>query len=91
VYANEVEAVIMAHGRVMECAVVGVEATGVRAYLGELVKAVVVAEPGADLAEADIKRHCAQHLASYKVPQVVEFRNQLPRNPSGKVLKRDLQ
>ena len=91
VYANEVEAVIMAHGKVMECAVVGVEATGVRAYLGELVKAVVVAEGGAALTEADIKRHCAQHLASYKVPQVVEFRPELPRNPSGKVLKRDLK
>jgi long-chain acyl-CoA synthetase len=90
VYANEVEAVIMSHGKVMECAVVGVEATGVRAYLGELVKAVVVAEEGADLSEAEVKRHCAQHLASYKVPQIVEFRPELPRNPSGKVLKRDL-
>jgi acyl-CoA synthetase (AMP-forming)/AMP-acid ligase II len=91
VYANEVEAVIMSHGKVMECAVIGIEATGVRAYLGELVKAVVVVEDGADLSEAEIKRHCAQHLASYKVPQVVEFRAELPRNPSGKVLKRDLK
>ena len=91
VYANEVEAVLMAHGKVMECAVVGVEATGVRAYLGELVKAVVVAEEGSDLTEAELKRHCSQHLASYKVPQLVEFRTELPRNPSGKVLKRDLQ
>jgi len=91
VYANEVEAVIMSHGKVMECAVVGIEATGVRAYLGELVKAVVVAEEGSDLSEAEVKRHCAQHLASYKVPQLVEFRPELPRNPSGKVLKRDLK
>lgn len=90
VYAEEVEAVIMSHGKVVECAVVGIEATGVRAYLGELVKAVVVPEEGAELTEADIKRHCAQHLASYKVPQVVEFRTELPRNPSGKVLKREL-
>ncbi len=91
VYANEVEGVIMSHGKVLECAVVGIEATGVRAYLGELVKAVVVPEEGADLSEADVKRHCAQHLASYKVPQVVEFRSELPRNPSGKVLKRELR
>ncbi|MGQ9733049.1 MAG: class I adenylate-forming enzyme family protein [Candidatus Zipacnadales bacterium] len=90
VYAAEVEAVIMSHGQVLECAVVGVEATGVRAYLGELVKAVVVPEEGSDLTEADIKRHCAQHLASYKVPQIVEFRSELPRNPSGKVMKREL-
>jgi len=91
VYAEEVEAVIMSHGKVLEVAVVGVEATGVRAYLGELVKAVVVPEGGAELTEADIKRHCAQHLASYKVPQLVEFRSELPRNPSGKVLKRELR
>ncbi|MBM3501374.1 MAG: long-chain fatty acid--CoA ligase [Armatimonadetes bacterium] len=91
VYANEVEAVLMSHGKVMECAVVGVEATGVRAYLGELVKAVVVPEEATDLTEAEVKRHCAQHLASYKVPQIVEFRSELPRNPSGKVLKRDLR
>jgi fatty-acyl-CoA synthase len=91
VYAEEVEAVIMAHGQVLECAVVGVEATGVRAYLGELVKAVVVLEEAAALTEADLKRHCAQHLASYKVPQLVQFRSELPRNPSGKVLKRDLR
>ena len=91
VYANEVEAVIMSHGEVLDCAVVGVEATGVRSYLGELVKAVVVAEEGAELSEAHIKRHCAQHLASYKVPQLVEFRAELPRNPSGKVLKRELR
>jgi len=91
VYANEVEAVVMSHGKVMEVAVVGVEATGVRAYLGELVKAVVVPEEGDELTEADVKRHCAQHLASYKVPQLVEFRTELPRNPSGKVLKRQLR
>jgi len=91
VYAEEVEATIMSHGKVLEVAVVGVEATGVRAYLGELVKAVIVPEEGADLTDADIKRHCAHHLASYKVPQIVEFRSELPRNPSGKVLKRELR
>ncbi len=90
VYANEVEAIVMGHGKVMEVAVVGVEATGVRAYLGELVKAVIVPEEGEELTEADVKRHCSQHLASYKVPQIVEFRSELPRNPSGKVLKRQL-
>ncbi|NCQ33045.1 MAG: long-chain fatty acid--CoA ligase, partial [Armatimonadetes bacterium] len=56
----------------------------------ELVKAVVVPKPGESLAELDVKRHCAERLASYKVPQLVEFRNELPRNPTGKVLKRDL-
>jgi len=90
VYANEVEAVLMTHGKVLEAAVVGIEATGARAYLGELVKAVIVPEEGSELTPAEVKRHCAQHLASYKVPQVIEFRDALPRNPSGKVLKREL-
>jgi len=91
VYAVEVEHVLCAHPDVLEAAVVGVEATGIRSYLGELVKAVVVPKPGAALAELDIKRHCADKLESYKVPQLVEFRGELPRTPSGKVRKRDLK
>jgi len=90
VYALEVEQVILEHDKVHEVAVVGVEATGIRAYLGELVKAVVVPKPGETISELEIKRHCAERLASYKVPQLVEFRDELPRNPGGKVLKRDL-
>jgi len=91
VYAPEVEHAILNHEDVMEVAVVGVEATGASAYLGELVKAVVVPKPGRELTELDIKRHCAQRLTSYKVPTIVEFRDRLPRNPGGKVLKRELK
>lgn len=91
VYAHEVEKVIFGHDGVREAAVVGVPATGVRAALGELVKAVVVCQPGVELQALDIKRHCAACLPSYKVPQIVEFREELPRNPTGKVLKRELQ
>lgn len=90
VIAGEVEDVIMGLDGVREVAVVGVEATGIRAYLGELVKAVVVVEDGAEVGERDIKRACMEALASYQVPQVIEFRDQLPRNPAGKVLKREL-
>jgi acyl-CoA synthetase (AMP-forming)/AMP-acid ligase II len=91
VYALEVENTILTHDDVMEVAAVGVEATGASAYLGELVKAVVVAKEGRKLSELDIKRHCAERLASYKVPSIVEFRDRLPRNPGGKVLKRELK
>jgi len=91
VYALEVEQCIMACEDVIEAAVVGVPATGVREQLGELVKAVVVLREGGSLSEADVKRHCAGRLASYKVPHVVEFREKLPRNPTGKVLKRLLK
>lgn len=90
VFALEVERCILDLEGVKECAVVGVPATGSRAYLGELVKAVVVLLEGATLTERDVKRHCVERLASYKVPQLIEFRDALPRNPSGKVLKRAL-
>ena len=91
VYANEVELVLCAHDKVLEAAVVGVEATGMHAYLGELVKAVIVPKPGEELAELEIKRHCAERLPTYKAPRIVEFRDALPRTPSGKVRKRDLK
>jgi acyl-CoA synthetase (AMP-forming)/AMP-acid ligase II len=87
VYALEVEQVIMRMEQVREVAVVGVPATGVRAPLGELVKAVVVPHPGEKLTERDVKRHCSQYLPSYKGPHIVEFREELPRNPAGKVIK----
>ena len=91
VYANEVELCLCRHEDVLEAAVVGVEATGMSAYLGELVKAVIVPRPGAELTERDVKRHCTERLPSYKVPRIVEFREALPRTPSGKVMKRALQ
>lgn len=90
VIAGEVEEVIATLAGVREVAVVGVRATGIRAYLGELVKAVVVPEEGAQLTARDVKRVCMERLASYQVPQVIEFRDELPRNPAGKVLKREL-
>ncbi len=91
VVATEVEAVIGELEGVQEVAVVGVEATGIRAYLGELVKAVIVVAPDTQLDERDVKRHCVARLASYQVPQIIEFRDELPRNPAGKVLKRELR
>ena len=90
VFALEVERCILALDGVKEVAVVGIPATGPRAALGELVKAVVVPVPGSGLTPRDVKRHCVERLASYKVPQVLEFSEGLPRNPSGKVLKQQL-
>ncbi len=91
VFALEVEKCILDVEGVKEAAVVGIPATGIRAPLGELIKAVVVKNEGATLAERDIKKHCVEKLASYKVPHLVEFRDALPRNPSGKVLKNELK
>jgi long-chain acyl-CoA synthetase len=91
VFALEVEMRILDIPAVKEVAVVGIPATGVRAPLGELIKAVVVRHEDASLVERDIKKHCVERLASYKVPHIVEFRDALPRNPSGKVLKNELK
>ncbi len=91
VYALEVERCILGIPGVADVAVIGIPATGIRSHLGELVKAIVVAQPDAALRDADIKRHCMERLASFKVPQVVEFRGELPRNAAGKVLRRLLK
>ncbi len=89
VFAVEVEAVLMQHALVREAAVKGIPATGIRAHLGELVKAFVVpADP--TLTERELRRHCYEHLPSYKVPSAFAFLDALPRNPSGKVVKDEL-
>ncbi|NQZ71096.1 MAG: AMP-binding protein [Lentisphaeria bacterium] len=90
VYASEVEAVLMAHDNVEEAAIIGIEATGVRQSLGEMIQAfIVLRDPDADT--NDIRRHCHKKLASYKIPHVYEFIDALPRNPSGKVVKDELR
>jgi len=57
----------------------------------EAVTAVVVAKPGADLTEAQVIAHCAAQLAHFKTPKGVVFVDSLPKNPSGKLLKRELR
>jgi len=84
IYPPEVENRIEEHPAVVESAVFGVADP----THGEVVKAVVVVEPGSELTEDAIAAFCAETLASYKVPAVVELRaDLLPRNPSGKVMK----
>jgi long-chain acyl-CoA synthetase len=78
----EVEDVLATHPRVREVVVVGV-ATGVEAE--ERVKAVVVPDGRCD--ERDLRRFCADRLAAYKVPELVELRDEIPRSPLGKILR----
>ena len=87
VYPAEVEQVLARLDGVAESAVIGVA----EPRLGEVGQAFVVARPGFVLAEADVLAFCRERLAGYKVPRRVEFRDALPRNPSGKVLKRLLK
>ena len=86
VYPNEVEEVIAGHDGVMEVGVVGVPADDG----GELVKAVVVRKDAALTAEA-LKDYCHENLTGYKVPKIIEFRDELPKTNVGKILRRELR
>ncbi|WP_433276267.1 AMP-binding protein [Pseudonocardia xinjiangensis] len=86
VYPREVEKVLMELPGVAEGAVVGVPDD----RTGEAVKAVVVPAAGAELTEEDVRAHCVERLARFKVPTVIEFTDALPRTPTGKVARRQL-
>ncbi|MEN8181959.1 MAG: long-chain fatty acid--CoA ligase [Myxococcota bacterium] len=86
VYPREVEEVLYAHPQVVEAAVLGVP----HQSHGEEVKAVVVTAPGKTLTDEDVIDYCKQNLAAYKYPRIVEFRETLPKGPTGKILKREL-
>jgi long-chain acyl-CoA synthetase len=88
VYSVMVEAAIFEHPDVADCAVVGLP----HPILGEEVAAVVVLRPGRTIEAEEITRHVAERLARYEVPTRLFFRSvPLPRNPQGKVLKRELR
>ena len=86
VYPTEVEAVIAAMPQVLECAVVGRP----DATTGERVNACIVRRD-ATLSPESVMAHCREYLTSYKVPRSVEFFAELPKNPIGKVLRRELR
>jgi long-chain acyl-CoA synthetase len=87
VWPREVEEVLSKHNAVIEAAVIGIPDP----ISGEAVKAFVVLKKGAQLAEKEIIDFCRDRIAVYKAPHYVEFIDALPRNPSGKVLKRELR
>jgi acyl-CoA synthetase (AMP-forming)/AMP-acid ligase II len=87
VYPAEVEQVLAQLEGIAESVVIGVS----DARLGEVGKAFVVPRPGYDLSAEDVIAFCRTRLANYKVPRLVEFRADLPRNPTGKPLKRLLR
>jgi len=88
VYCVEVEAALFEHPAVADCAAIGVP----HPVLGEEVGAVVVLRPGTDVGADELARFVRERLAAFNVPSRFWFRAQpLPRNPAGKVLKRELR
>jgi long-chain acyl-CoA synthetase len=86
VYPREVEEVLYSHPEVVEVAVLGVPDPN----LGESVKSYVVRK-NPELTEADLLQFCSEHLAKYKLPTSIEFIEELPKNTTGKILRRALK
>jgi long-chain acyl-CoA synthetase len=87
VYPAEVENALAAHPAIAEVGVIGVPSD----RWGETVKAIVVKRPGAEVSAAEVISFAKERLAGYKCPTSVDFIDVLPRNPSGKILKKDLR
>jgi fatty-acyl-CoA synthase len=87
VASREVEEVLYRHDGIEEAAVFGVSDP---VWVEAVVAAVVIRE-GADVTEDEVLRHCRDHLAGFKTPKRIFFVDALPKNPSGKLLKRDLR
>ena len=86
VYPNEIEDVVYSHPDIIECAVVGIKDE----KTGEAIKLFVVST-NPDLTQEEIKGYCREQLTAYKVPKVVEFSDDLPKSPVGKILRRELR
>jgi acyl-CoA synthetase (AMP-forming)/AMP-acid ligase II len=88
IYSVEVEAALFEHPAVADAAVIGIP----HDVLGEEVGAVVQLKRGQSVGEADLQRHVRERLAAFKVPVRIWLRDEeLPRNPAGKIMKRDLR
>ena len=89
VFAREVEEVLTSHPKIKDAAVIGVREPKV----GQNIKAIVVLESDArgKISEDDIFKYCAEHLAHYKCPKVIEFRGEVPKTDVGKVSRRELR
>lgn len=87
IYPKEIEEILYQHPKIADAAVIGVP----HEYKGETVKAYIILKEGREATPEEIIEYCRSKLAVFKAPTLVEFRKELPRTASGKVLKRILQ
>jgi long-chain acyl-CoA synthetase len=87
VYPREIEEVLYEHPSVLEAAVIGVEDE----KMGEEVGAAVVLKEGESLSDDEVREYVKEQVASYKYPRKVWFPDELPKGPTGKVLKREIE
>jgi acyl-CoA synthetase (AMP-forming)/AMP-acid ligase II len=87
IYPAEIESGLEQHPKIYDVAVIGIPSE----EWGESVHAVVVPQPGTQLSEAEVIGFAREHMASYKIPRSVTFLAEIPRNASGKILKRVLR
>lgn len=87
IYPAEIEIVLNHHPKVFDSAVIGVPDE----QWGESLKAYIVLKPGCEATAEELIEYCGQNLAGYKKPRTVEFIDEMPRNPSGKILKKQLR
>jgi long-chain acyl-CoA synthetase len=87
IYPADVENVLFEHPAVKEAAVIGVP----HEYRGETVKAFIVLKEGESATEEEIMTFCQEQMAAYRVPRIIEFRDDLPKSMIGKVLRRELR
>jgi long-chain acyl-CoA synthetase len=87
VYPRDVEDILFQHPKVQLAAVVGVP----DAKSGEAVKAFINLKPGEEATEEEIREFCQEHMAGYKRPKYIEFRENIPVSPVGKILRRELR
>lgn len=86
IYPREIEEVLFQHPAVLEATAIGIPDS----YRGESAKAFVVLKPGQTATAEELIAFCKQHLAPYKVPRSIEFRESLPKTMIGKILRREL-
>ncbi len=87
IYPRDIEEVLYEHPAVQEAVTIGVPDR----YRGETVKAIIVLKPGQDASQDELKAYCRENLAAYKVPEIIEFRSELPKTSVGKILRRALR